>query len=625
MISPAELIDSSLSSFLLFRLLHDNNISQIPQSFSSWMRQLHVFTTGNNPSECFHVLDIATGETTYVCDCAKGFFGIDYCEPIDALVKLPAYVTPDGNVIHDNRVVNQRLPVADPHDPFPDQSQNFTLQFSNPRVERNVSLYAVTSAFTVFAEKRPPQPFALLSSLRQPTSDIAAVTTNYLVPTNLTYASDRSISGLDLIPTSTGVLINLTPSTSGTFTFRVTATDLFCGESMTVLDVSLEVQDCGNQTCFHGGTCVDQGNSTDGDFACVCTADFKGILCNDSKTDCEKQPCANDGVCVDSSASLFDGKFTCVCASGFQGTLCEVAVARSLLDATAVTGIAVGAFFSLLVLAVAFVAVRIKRRNKARQRKDYHVFISYRVDSDADVAETLCRQLQQLFVESNMKVKCFFDKQDIRDGVDWKNAFLTALEHTCLFVPLISEAAIDRIKALTPESKPDNVLLEYEEAVRLQRERRLAVFPVLIGKRQQDGTVVKFDFAEFGSHQFPKTLSPTKKTGSIADTLTNIFGFQGVFLESTAGMRVYRKSADDHASVAVAERVLLTLLDVAWDSGGKPGSVPGKANWSSNKKIKPSRSGNQRRGKKTLKVKREATYIEKVEDAGLDDDDMFLI
>jgi hypothetical protein len=141
------------------------------------------------------------------------------------------------------------------------------------------------------------------------------------------------------------------------------------------------------------------------------------------------------------------------------------------------------------------------------------------VDSDADVAGTLCRQLQEQFVEDGMQVTCFFDQQDIRDGVDWKNAFLTALEHTCLFVPLISEAAIGRIKDLTPESKPDNVLLEYEEAIRLQRGKRLAVFPILIGKRQQDKTVAKFDFAEFGSHQYPQTPSPTKKSGSIADTM----------------------------------------------------------------------------------------------------------
>jgi hypothetical protein len=205
------------------------------------------------------------------------------------------------------------------------------------------------------------------------------------------------------------------------------------------------------------------------------------------------------------------------------------------------------------------------------------------VDSDADVAETLCRQLQEQFVESDMRVTCFFDQQDIRDGVDWKNAFLTALEHTCLFVPLVSEAAIDRIKDLTPESKPDNVLLEYEEATRLQRDKRLAVFPILIGKRQANGIVAKFDFEEFGSHNFPKTPSPTKKTGSTADTINNIFSFQGVFLESIEGLKVYRKGADDNASVHVAERVLRTLQDVAWSSD-KPGSIPGRANWARGRK-----------------------------------------
>jgi hypothetical protein len=601
----------SLLSFLLFtfgrislRLAHNNSISHIPLTLSGWVSQLQFFTTGGNPSECYRVLDIPSGNTTGVCDCAKGFYGVHYCEPIDTFFRLPAYITSrGGNVLRDSRLVGG-LQVLESTN-----GAEYTLQISSPRVDRVVTIPSELTAFGVDSEgvPDPPQAVARLTSLRQPSADLVTVRTNDGAPTSLSYTSSSLISGLDLIPTSSGFRMSLTPSTSGIFSFNVTATDSFCGESKIVAVVSLVVRDCGNRTCFNGGTCVDLGSSsTDGDFLCLCTASFKGALCNDSKTDCERQPCANGGVCEDTSESLFDNDFTCSCASGFQGALCDVAVAKSAaasssLDTTALAGIGVGAVVVLLALAVVLVAVWIRRRNKARKRKDYHVFISYRVDSDADVAETLCRQLQEKFVEEDMRVKCFFDKQDIRDGVDWKNAFLTALEHTCLFVPLISEASIDRFKALTPESKPDNVLLEYEEAIRLHSEKRLAVFPIFIGKRQYEGSAAaKFDWAEFGSHRFPKTLSPTKKTGSIADTMTHIFGFQGVLLESIEGMRVYHRSSDDHASAAVAERVLLTLLDVAWNSG-KPDSIPGKAQWSKKKKKKPA-TRMQRKGRANRKV-----------------------
>ncbi len=64
-------------------------------------------------------------------------------------------------------------------------------------------------------------------------------------------------------------------------------------------------------------------------------------------------------------------------------------------------------------------------------------------------------------------MRCFLDKQNIKSGTNWQEAFLDGLEHTCLFVPLVSEAAIATIKEVkASDEKNDNVLLEFEHAAR---------------------------------------------------------------------------------------------------------------------------------------------------------------
>ena len=82
---------------------------------------------------------------------------------------------------------------------------------------------------------------------------------------------------------------------------------------------------------------------------------------------------------------------------------------------------------------------------------------------------------------------------------NWKDSFLTGLEHSCLFVPLVSEAAIAAIKTVTPDDlRDDNVLLEYEHAIVLNKAKRVAVLPVLIGQRTRS-KVSLISFSDFKS------------------------------------------------------------------------------------------------------------------------------
>ncbi len=48
-----------------------------------------VYLLQNNPSVCAKYIDSSTERIIVICDCAPGFYGIDFCEPIADYVRLP--------------------------------------------------------------------------------------------------------------------------------------------------------------------------------------------------------------------------------------------------------------------------------------------------------------------------------------------------------------------------------------------------------------------------------------------------------------------------------------------------------------------------------------------------------
>ena len=91
---------------------------------------------------------------------------------------------------------------------------------------------------------------------------------------------------------------------------------------------------------------------------------------------------------------------------------------------------------------------------------------------------------------------------------------------------------IESIKQLKPEDPPDNVLLEYEDATKLQQQQRVAIFPVLIGKAINNNNIAR--------------ASPTKKSGSICE----LFQFQGVFLLSPTQLTLHPKHGNGDSNFA---------------------------------------------------------------------------
>jgi hypothetical protein len=85
------------------------------------------------------------------------------------------------------------------------------------------------------------------------------------------------------------------------------------------------------------------------------------------------------------------------------------------------------------------------------------------------------------------------------------------LRRSCLFLPLISADAIKPIEQVSIfDDKADNLLLEYETALKLARLRRIAIFPLLVGRVDPHGDYITFGKnGEFNVDRFPRAPSKT--------------------------------------------------------------------------------------------------------------------
>jgi hypothetical protein len=117
------------------------------------------------------------------------------------------------------------------------------------------------------------------------------------------------------------------------------------------------------------------------------------------------------------------------------------------------------------------------QRRLAEQPPDWDVFISYRVDSDADVAV----RLHTLLTARGLTV--FLDSKCLKDGVPWEGGFVDALCKSCSFVPVLSRGALKaRFESLSDAAPCDNVLLEYRLAIELAQRNLLSrIFPLFLG------------------------------------------------------------------------------------------------------------------------------------------------
>jgi hypothetical protein len=141
-----------------------------------------------------------------------------------------------------------------------------------------------------------------------------------------------------------------------------------------------------------------------------------------ARTESECAICAPDYCGVRGKCSLSGFSPQCACDWGYSGSRCQVN--GNLVTLYVIVGI-------LFAIALARGGYRWARR----PRKCHHVFISYRVASEAALARRVCRELQGLEVESGVRLNCYLDQKDIESGTDWEVSFMTGLARSCVYVP----------------------------------------------------------------------------------------------------------------------------------------------------------------------------------------------
>lgn len=312
---------------------------------------------------------------------------------------------------------------------------------------------------------------------------------------------------------------------------------------------------CSNASC----NSVDLGGVTNGRLACAGSVKNGGnceVVCDIGYHATEGRPVCFGGVWRATSECG-------TCSSGYQRD--EGGDCVSVSSNNTVKQVAVGVPVALLVgLVCAVLGYRYVQRE--RTKKIFHIFISYRVDTDKHVAQALYHALTATRVDGEPCV-VFWDRACLETGGHWREQFLNGLRRSCVFLPLVSEAAVAPVQG--KQEKEDNLVLEFETAVHLNARRCLQIFPILMGAVDGHGQYEEYDFKRYGGHTFPDCPSLTQRKGTVQQTMTKLFSIQGEHLSN------HRVEYDVSGEVTIPPSLLqaiTTFLDrKAWGASDPDG------------------------------------------------------
>jgi actin len=140
----------------------------------------------------------------------------------------------------------------------------------------------------------------------------------------------------------------------------------------------------------------------------------------------------------------------------------------------------------------------------------YDCFINYRVAAEADTAEMVYLDLK------SEGIRPFLDKRCLRDGMPWREGFISGLMRSRCFIALISSNALAQCRDANRDHSYDNVLLEYETALKITEltGNKSFICPVLVGEYDESNKLSKF--SDFNPTLYAEKVSPDASFSSVS-------------------------------------------------------------------------------------------------------------
>lgn len=159
----------------------------------------------------------------------------------------------------------------------------------------------------------------------------------------------------------------------------------------------------------------------------------------------------------------------------------------------------------------------------------YHVFISYRVRTEAPLAKALFDKLSGMtLAESGQKLRVYLDSERLEDGERWDSGFMNGLSESWIVVPILSSGSLGPMADLAGNENCDNCLLEWIAALELfARSQVKAVMPIIAC--DEDGNEFKWNLPKsLSNEEHEPTINAVKKhlrkheTSEDADLLSGV-------------------------------------------------------------------------------------------------------
>jgi hypothetical protein len=149
----------------------------------------------------------------------------------------------------------------------------------------------------------------------------------------------------------------------------------------------------------------------------------------------------------------------------------------------------------------------------------FDFFLSYRKNADRNFVEKIYLQLKLRGAHP------FLDSYCLHDGEEWKTGFLRALLNSRAFVAVISKNALEKLCRFDIDHRGDNLLLEYETALRIKNilGKQKYIVPLLVGEYVDvQGRNALFKFDNFNSDLYSPSLFPVPCIDNSSTTLIDV-------------------------------------------------------------------------------------------------------